>query len=564
VWIHIYRKYTYSVFVHLVIHVLLIAILHIVLVQLVGLFFALALGILGHHCVVEIHLVFVVVVVAVLQHFVAFPECMNKILQGTLLRYANLYKLSLHTSGVLCIQSLLAQVSDCLTANRLGPVSWHGIVWLFAMRGFVVLYVALLVCALAVVHGMDGGDEHRRSSRKSPGKSPSKEGLSLHAIRALVIAGLTMPMSRRAALVRDRDPHVGRHATRMPAVGDRVWAEFSSSSRAHHIMLPATIAALNYDANGVLISVHVTWWHRYTDFTHRNLNQVYFRNEEAPGDFPTIDEQYSESYDDIMEERNYQASIGGIVHEMPSASSQQLPMPMPVLVHIPVHVPVPAGSGDTMEQMRVELRETHRLLAESRESLAMALAHSEEWRLMVQQPVAAPLVLGVCSRNSSHRHSMPTGGTSRAQGSSSGAQAGARSIIQPPPPPTDAFAVAGAQARAAGFVQPPPPPMEAFAAASARARAPRRASVHGNHAPDSRDSSEPSSPVEEGFGGAGAASHSHVVFFAPGVDGRRTGRVRTAINFYAPADEMDERPGDWWPGPGACPPGWPATGGAAS
>ena len=162
---------------------------------------------------------------------------------------------------------------------------------------------------------------------------------------------------------------------------------------------------------------------------------------------------------------------------------------------------------------------------------------------------------------------MATGDTSRAQGSSSGAQARARSIVQPPPPPTEAFG-------AAGFVQQPPPPMEVFGAAGARARAPRTAgararaprtaSMHGNHTPESPDPSEPSSPVEEGFGGAGAALYPPVVFFAPGVDGRRTGRVRTAINFYAPADEMDERPGDWWPGPGPCPPGWPAVAGAAS
>ena len=424
-----------------------------------------------------------------------------------------------------------------------GLASWHGIVLVFGMRGIVVLGALLVACALAVVHSMDGGDEHRKSPRKSAGKEVAKGGMSVQAIRGLVIASLTMPMSRRAAQVRNRDAHVGMHASRMPAVDDRVWAEFSSSRRVNHIMLPATIAALNYDDNGNVSSVYVTLWHRYADFTHRNPDQVYFRNEVAPGDFPGIDEEYSESYDDIVEERNYQTSVGGI------GLSQQLPMPVPVLMHMPVHVPVQAGSGDTMEQVRAELLESQRLLAETRASLATALAIGEEWRLMVQQHEAHPTVLGIFSQNSStYRRFVSTEGASRAQGSSSGAQARAPRTAQPPPL-VEASAAASAQARAPRTAQ-PPPPVEAFA------RTTRAAPVHGTP-----DSSQPSSPVQCS---AAADASSRAVTFAPAAERRRTGRVRTPINFYAPAEEMDEKPADWWPGPGPCPPGWPAPGGAAS
>jgi len=242
-------------------------------------------------------------------------------------------------------------------------------------------------------------------------------------------------------------------------------------------------------------------------------------------------------------------------------------MPVPVLMHMPVHVPVQAGSGDTMEQVRAELLESQRLLAETRASLATALAIGEEWRLMVQQHEAHPPVLGIFSHNSStYRRFMSTEGASRAQGSSSGAQARTPRTTQPaapaaasaqarasrtaqPPPLVEASTDASAQARAPRTAQ-PPPPVEAFA------RTTRAAPVH-----ESPDSSQPSSPVE---GSAAAGASSRVVTFAPAAERRRTGRVRTPINFYAPAEEMDEKPADWWPGPGPCPPGWPAPGGAAS
>ena len=469
----------------------------------------------------------------------------------------------------LCTRAVSSVSRVCLLkfcVALLGNV-WTCFVVVFAMRGFVVRCALLVACALAVVHGMDGrdGGKHRKGSRKSAGKEVGNMPLSVKAIRARVVACLTMPMSRRAALVCDRDPHVGRHATRTPAVGDRVWAMFASTTRIHRIILPATIAALNYDNDGNVYGVDVTWWHPYSDITHRHPNQVYFRNEVAPGDFPGIGEEYSESYDDIMEERNYQNRIGGMVQEMPSASAavpqlNQLPMHVPVLAHMPVHVPVQAGmqagSGDTAEQTRVELLEARRQLAETQGMLTTALANGEGWRLMVQQHQAPPVVLGICSLTDSHF--MATGATSRAQGSSSGAQqraprhAGLGFSQRPPqaPRPAPVHASLGFSQRPSqaprpapvhaslGFSQPPPP-------------------VHAG-----LGFSQPPPPVEESNAAAGAIPHIPVVTFAPPVEGRKTGRIRIPINFYAPAETMDEKPGNWWPGPH--PPGGGAAGGAAS
>jgi len=418
---------------------------------------------------------------------------------------------------------------------------------------------------------MDGGDDReRRSLRKSHGncngKAASNVDPSDKVMHAITLAGLSMAMIRRAALVPGRDRHVGNHPNRIPVVGDRVWAEFSTSSRANYFMYPATVNGVEFDGNGRVSSVHVAWWNRYRNHTHRNARQVYFRNEEAPGDFPAADEVFTEVFDDIVEEQNYQLSISnaGSLQPQPEpiaeaeeiaepepqeiAEAEEIVRPEPIAAQVlPTDrvLDVPNTTNvyvtDNIEHLRAQLEMTTRHLAETRESLATALAHTHVWRDM-------PGVVGIASNVAFPRAPRMSAATAeRLRLQREGGVVGVVGI--------------------ASNVAFPRAPRMVSAAMAERLRIQREGGVASTSSGSTANSNggSASSSVRSGYaadhvivndavGGAagGTAAVNPVVMPAP----QATVLVRTIFGrvvyprvFYAPASNMTERPRDWYGGP---------------
>jgi len=75
-------------------------------------------------------------------------------------------------------------------------------------------------------------------------------------------------------------------------------------------MHPATISHVRLGAyNNTVETVTVVYWDGDTRNTHRNLNQVFFRDEIAPGDILEPNEQFDLVFDDTTEERRFQTLI---------------------------------------------------------------------------------------------------------------------------------------------------------------------------------------------------------------------------------------------------------------
>ena len=409
---------------------------------------------------------------------------------------------------------------------------------------FLLLSVLLVA---STVNAMDGGDEGgRRSLRSSTGncngKAASNVDPSEKVMRAIALAGLSMAMIRRAALVPGRDRHVGNHTDRIPAVGDRVWAEFSTSSRANYFMYPATINGVEFDSDGRVSSVHVVWWNRYRNHTHRNARQVYFRNEEAPGDFPAANEVFTELFDDIVEENNYQLSISnaGILEQEPIVEQEpideqeeiveqeeideqfamveqvptaELPTNRILDVTETTNVDVP----DSIEHLRAQLEMTTRHLAETRESLTNALAHAQVWRNM---PVVVGMV-GVTSNVASFRA------------------------------PRMVSAVTAERFRMQREGETAKKTKKDTSTSSSDAAVSNGGSASSSA---SSDSAADHHIVNDAVGGAagGTATANHGIMPAPQdtvLVRTNFGRVVQPRVFYAPASNMTERPGDWYGGP---------------
>jgi len=165
---------------------------------------------------------------------------------------------------------------------------------------------------------MNGGDGGHWTP-PSNGKQTQVRGVKAKQVSAVSAVGLSLAMMRRAALVPDHAQHVGE-TVREPVVGSRVWALYCTNKYAAYTVYPATITAVHYDINaygiGYVASVHVRYWDLDQENTHRNANQVFFRNEEAPGDNPRIGEVYPECYDDMAEERRHQQQRNAAVRAL--------------------------------------------------------------------------------------------------------------------------------------------------------------------------------------------------------------------------------------------------------
>ena len=165
---------------------------------------------------------------------------------------------------------------------------------------------------------MNGGDGGRWTP-PSNGKQTQVRGVKAKQVSAVSAVGLSLAMMRRAALVPDHAQHVGE-TVREPVVGSRVWALYCTNKYAAYTVYPATITAVHYEINaygiGYVASVHVRYWDLDQENTHRNANQVFFRNEEAPGDNPRIGEVYPECFDDMAEERRHQQQRNAAVRAL--------------------------------------------------------------------------------------------------------------------------------------------------------------------------------------------------------------------------------------------------------
>jgi len=365
-------------------------------------------------------------------------------------------------------------------------------------------------------------------------------------MRAIALAGLSMAMIRRAALVPGRDRHVGNHTDRIPAVGDRVWAEFSTSSRANYFMYPATINGVEFDGDGRVSSVHVVWWNRYRNHTHRNARQVYFRSEEAPGDFPAANEVFTELFDDILEEHNYQLSISNagilpeelIVQPEPIVQAEEIVEPEEIVEEEEIAAQVATAElptnrildvtdatnvdvPESIEHLREQLEMTTRHLAETREAFTNAMAHAGVWMHMPGNMAATAGVVGVVSDVAFPRAprmvSAATAERFRLQREGGGANKTkkATSTCSGGPASSNGGSASSAVTR--------------FSAA--------------DHA-----------IVNDAVAGAAGGTVSVNPGIMPAAP--TTGLVRTSIGrvvqprvFYAPASDMHERPGDWYGDP---------------
>ena len=457
-----------------------------------------------------------------------------------------------------------------------------------------LLFSVLLVAS--TVNAMDGGDEGgRRSLRSSTGNCNGKAASSVdpseEVMRAIVDAGLSMAMIRRAALVPGRDHHVGHHRNRIPAVGDRVWAEFSTSSRANYFMYPATITGVEFDDDGSVSSVHVAWWNRYRNHTHRNARQVYFRNEEAPGDFPAANEVFTELFDDILEEHNYQLSISNagtlpeeqiaVPEEESAVPEEESAMPeeesvmpedesaaqvataeMPTNRILDVTDAINGDIPESIEHLRERLEMTTRHLAETREALTNAIAHADTWMHMPGNSAATVGVVGVVSDVAFPRAprmvSAVTAERLRLQREGGGV---VLDMAFPRAPRMVSAATAerlrlqregGSLQREGGGSK------KTKKAASTCSGGPASSSGGSASSSVTHFSAADHVIVNDAVAGAagGAASVNPGIMPAALPLAPAAGLVRTIIGrvvqprvFYAPASDMYERPGDWYGGP---------------
>jgi len=124
-------------------------------------------------------------------------------------------------------------------------------------------------------------------------------------------AGLSMPMMRRAEWARTHNPNITQGPV-APVRGDRVWVvinanQFSPTA----VTYPATIMEVRYreGSSTIIDTVQVGYFDGDVQNTHRNVAQVFFRHEIAPGDILRANERFSETYDDDAEERRYQRHL---------------------------------------------------------------------------------------------------------------------------------------------------------------------------------------------------------------------------------------------------------------
>jgi len=130
-------------------------------------------------------------------------------------------------------------------------------------------------------------------------------------MNAISAAGLSMPMMRRAVWASTHDPNIIQGPV-APVENDRVWVVFNSSRFSRtSVTYPATITAVHYrdGSSSIIDTVHVQYFDGDTKNTHRNVDQVFFRHEIAPGDVVGIGERFLETYDDDAEERRYQRHL---------------------------------------------------------------------------------------------------------------------------------------------------------------------------------------------------------------------------------------------------------------
>ena len=419
-----------------------------------------------------------------------------------------------------------------------------------AMLRFAMLGVLFIV---SDVDAMDGGDQGRRNLRSScavdKGKMASNADPSAEEIRIIASTGLSFPMLRRATAVSESDNHIGIHVDRVPAVGyrvpvvgDRVWARFSSTGRAiRGIMYPATISGLEFDGDR-LVSVHVTWWHRWRDHTHRNLNQVFFRYEQAPGDFPEADEVFANVFDDDEEERIYQL-MHGEISPCPSVATLENADQIPS-VSLPTNS---HGNGSnyalTVQELREELEMTHRHLAETRSALADAHASADVWMRMVEDMNGFPSVVGLFSGTVNLATTPRTRGR-RPSGATAGNRRSSDTVNTVTA--TRIRAQRGA-ASAAGNRRPANP----HSSISSRSLPSYHTIVNDAMEDDAmEDDDVEDDDVEDDEGGADVEI-AGIRLVNPNPVRTSFGRVILPRNFYAPADDMTERPRDWYGGPSA-------------
>ena len=160
-------------------------------------------------------------------------------------------------------------------------------------------------------HSTRSSSKGKELPQSDEGDSSEPDLLSISTTKiATTVEGLSSAMLRRAEWVRQHHNHIGQPGN-TPRVGSRVWVEYNNSSRSRNAhMHPATISHVRLGAyNNTVETVTVVYWDGDTRNTHRNLNQVFFRDEIAPGDVLEPNEQFDLVFDDTTEERRFQTFI---------------------------------------------------------------------------------------------------------------------------------------------------------------------------------------------------------------------------------------------------------------
>jgi len=158
-------------------------------------------------------------------------------------------------------------------------------------------------------------------------------------------------------------------------------------------------------------TIKVRWYDNDPLYCHRNSDQVFYRNEKAPGDNAPVTVVFSETYNDyVPPPLAANASPGGAL-QTPSPSPQKgLGGAVQALSHSPKKglrgVVGGVGDGeadDDLEHAYTELAKTQAKLAQVKSDLAVSVAKIAQLEKQSQAssgniPIE-PMILGVQSRN---------------------------------------------------------------------------------------------------------------------------------------------------------------------